>query len=125
MENAEDILREMRNAPSHIVDDDIGGCRMVMLETLVGFANRIEAAHAELLRNIYQLEQRLKMCEEVNERQGIDNARLRAALKPVLEFMPYDVWPNAEVMLHRAFAVTEEAKRIYNDLNGDKQSNEN
>ena len=73
----------------------------MLRDWLRNFAGGIEAAHAELLKKIQQLED--------------ENARLKAALKPVLEFQPYDVWPNEEAMLHRAFAVTEESKRIYNE----------
>lgn len=129
METIEDILKEMRNAPSYIVDDDTGGCRMVMLETLVGFANSIEAAYKSQLTSgamctmsCRATGDMLSQYMESEKRLAKENARLKAALKPVLEadtsvvlnFEETQIVTGHDVAISALYSI-DEAKRIYNE----------
>lgn len=51
METVEEIVRGMRNAPSHFVDDENGGCRMFMREEVIAFADRLESAVRQMRRD--------------------------------------------------------------------------
>lgn len=72
-----------------------------------------------LLRENARLKDTLSMCEKINEQQDKDNARLRAALRPVLEFQerPCFVDPHCSLSL-----AVREAQHIYNEGTGEKSS---
>ncbi len=125
-ETISDIVAEIREKnPEKCYPAEYGGG--VVPDEMRALADRIEAAYrlsqftprqlteiaqqaiefSLLLRENARMKDRLSMCEKINEQQDIDNARLRAALKPVLEC--------ETVVMFKCFDAVRDAQRIYNE----------
>ena len=118
METIEDIIKEMRG--------DYGFCRFDERD-IASLADRIEAAYkergAEYEKELATAEKAIgnwnrnylaEAAENVNLKH--ENARLRAALKPVLDI----VMDSATSDLSMGLAITE-AKRIFNEGKGESK----
>lgn len=68
-----------------------------------------------LKRENARLKQRLAQCEKINEQQDIDNARLRAALKPVLDLHSRRNSMTGKEYMASLMVLASDAQRIYNE----------
>ena len=133
-ETVADIVAEMKNGPCNWLTPEGIPQQFHDNELFSEFADRIEAAAKRLAmptpdqwteiakemcesvllkRENARLKQRLAQCEKINEQQDIDNARLRAALKPVLDLHSRRNSMTGKEYMASLMVLVRDAQRIY------------